>query len=82
MNFSPEELPQVQGRMMNMQKLGSSINQLQQKEDYEGAMKLYSQFNSAVRQLVKPPHQFYVIARRSFSTCLWVKYGNKIRRNS
>ena len=82
LNFSPEDLPQVQGRMMNVQKLGSKINQLQQKEDFEGAMTLYGEFNTAIKQLVAPPHQFYVIARRSYSTCLWVKYGNKIRRDS
>ena len=81
MNFSPENLPQVQGMMMNVQKLGSKINQLQQKEDFEGAMCLYGQFNTAIHQLMAPPHQFYVIARRSYATCLWVKYGNKMKRN-
>ena len=67
---------------MSVQKLGSGINQLQQKDDFEGAMSLYGQFNTAVQQLMAPPHQFYVIARRSYATCLWVKYGNKIRRQS
>eukprot|EP00092_Neocalanus_flemingeri_P100883 GFUD01128895.1.p1 GENE.GFUD01128895.1~~GFUD01128895.1.p1 ORF type:complete len:670 (+),score=162.71 GFUD01128895.1:141-2150(+) len=81
MNFSPEDLPQVQGKMMNVQKLGSKINQLQQKEDFSGAMGLYGQFNAAIQQLMAPPHQFYVIARRSYGTCLWVKYGNKIKRD-
>jgi len=80
MNISPEDLPQVKGKMMNVQKLGSTINQLQQKEEYEGAMCLYGQFNTAIEQLMDPPHQFYVIARRSYATCLWVKHGNKIRR--
>lgn len=79
--FSPEELPHLQGKMMNVQKLGSNINQLQQKEDFDGAMALYSQFHSACSQLLAPPHQFYIIARRSYSTCLWVKYGNKVRRS-
>jgi len=76
MNISPEDLPQVKGKMMNVQKLGSTINQLQQKEEYEGAMCLYGQFNTAIEQLMDPPHQFYVIARRSYATCLWVKHGN------
>lgn len=80
MNYTPEELPQLQGKMMRIQKLGSSINSLQQKEDFEGASALYSQFCQAIREVMAPPHQFYVIARRSYGTCLWVKYGNKVRR--
>ena len=82
LNFSPEDLPHVQGKMMNVQKLGSKINQLQQKDDFDGAMGLYGEFNAAIQQLMAPPHQFYVIARRSYSSCLWVKYGNKIRRDN
>ena len=81
-NFSPDDLPHVQGKMMNVQKLGSKINQLQQKEDFDGAMSLYGEFNAAIQQLMAPPHQFYVIARRSYASCLWVKYGNKIRRDN
>ena len=81
-NFSPEDLPHVQGKMMNVQKLGSKINQLQQKEDFDGAMSIYGDFNAALQQLMAPPHQFYVIARRSYASCLWVKYGNKIRRDN
>ena len=41
--YRPEELPQLQAKMLAVQKLGSSINQLQQKDDYEGAMALYRQ---------------------------------------
>jgi len=80
MNYTPEELPQLQGKMMKIQKLGSSINALQQKEDFEGASALYSEFCSAIKDVMDPPHQFYVIARRSYGTCLWVKHGNKVRR--
>ena len=82
LNFSPEDLPHVQGKIMNVQKLGSKINQLQQKDDFDGAMSLYGEFNAAIQQLMAPPHQFYVIARRSYASCLWVKYGNKIRRDN
>ena len=63
MNYTPEELPQLQGKMMKIQKLGSSINALQQKEDFEGASALYSEFCSAIKDVMDPPHQFYVIAR-------------------
>ena len=63
MNYTPEELPQLQGKMMMIQKLGSSINALQQKEDFDGACALYSQFCAAIKQVMAPPHQFYVIAR-------------------
>ena len=65
---------------MKIQKLGAQINQLQQKEDFVGAMDLYGEFYDAVQKAVAPPHQFYVMARRSYATCLWVKYGNQIRR--
>ena len=72
MSINPENASQLQGKMLAVQKLGSSINQvqhnhhqhrrrlndhhchhhhcdhisgqLQQKEDYEGAMALYSKF--------------------------------------
>ena len=72
MSINPENASQLQGKMIAVQKLGSSINQvsknhlhnhphhhnhhqhhhhcdhisgqLQQKEDYEGAMALYSKF--------------------------------------
>lgn len=80
LNFAPEEIMQVQSKMMMVQKLGARINQLQQKNEFDGAMDLYREFLSSVKHLMLPPHQFYVIARRSFSTCLWVKWGNKIRR--
>ena len=35
------------------------------------------QFNAAVSSLVRPPHQFYVIAGRSHASCLWVRWGTK-----
>ena len=72
----------LQQKMSAVQQIGSKIHRLQQEEDYEGAMSLYSQFHSALADLLLPPHQFYVIARRSFSTCLWVMYGNKVRRRN
>ena len=40
------------------------------------------QFNAAVSSLVRPPHQFYVIAGRSHASCLWVRWGNKVRYNT
>lgn len=79
LNYRPEELPGLQGKMMAVQRLGSSINQLQQAEDWGGAMDKYREFHTAVSQLLAPPHQFYVIARRSYATCLWVLHGNKVR---
>jgi len=81
LKFTPEEIQKVQGKIMTIQKLGSRINQLQQKEDWEGAMSLYKQFQSAVDSVLHRPHQFFVISRRSYSTCLWVRWGNKVRRN-
>ena len=77
MVVTPEELPQLQGKMMAVQKLGSSINQLQQKGDYTGAMAQYrcplpqstvttllpSQFQAACLRVLSPPHQFFTIAR-------------------
>jgi len=80
MSINPENASQLQGKMMLVQKLGSTINQLQQKEDFEGSMALYSKFQAACLQLLSPPHQFFTIARRSYATCLWIKYGNKVRR--
>jgi len=72
----------LQQKMAIIQQVGAKIHRLQQEEDYDSAMGLYSQFYNALHDLIVPPHQFYVIARRSYATCLWVKHGNKVRRKN
>ena len=53
--------------------------QLQKSEDYVGALELYGKFHRSLDCVVDQPHQFYVMARRSLATCLWVTHGNKVR---
>ncbi|XP_023339607.1 SET and MYND domain-containing protein DDB_G0284059 [Eurytemora carolleeae] len=69
------------GRVQAIQQLGAKIHRVQQNKDYSGALQIYPDFLKALDGVISPPHQFYVIARRSYSTCLWVLYGNCLRIN-
>jgi len=79
LKIKPQDMMSLQGLMKDVQTLGVKIHKLQQAEDYKAAKIVYPEFVRALGRLIEPPHQFYVIARRSYGTCLWVEYGSKVR---
>ena len=79
LKIDPSDLQSVQANMKTIMQLGAKINQLQKSEDYEGALQLYGKFHRSLAEVVEPPHQFYVMSRRSLATSLWLLHGNKKR---
>ena len=53
--------------------------QLQKAEDFSSAVDLYGKFDSKLNEILKKPHQFHLMIRRSLATCLWIIHGNKRR---
>merc|ERR1719215_2290612 len=79
LKIKQQEMMKLKEYVERIQKLGAKIHKHQQNEEFCEAMQVYPDFLKALDAVIKPPHQFYAIARRSYSSCLWVQYGSKVR---
>jgi len=79
LKLSGSNMATVQAKMKNVMMIGAKINQLQKVEDFASAVDLYQKFDSGLNEILRKPHQFHLMIRRSLATCLWLLHGNKHR---
>ena len=77
LKFSTDDPVIMQRVFDKINKIGSKIALEQKQQKFELVLALCLEFSKALKESIKPPHNFYVMAFRTFYKCNWIVKGSK-----